>query len=1208
MPQIIGKILDSAGEAISCELEVKLNDLLVFTAASVNQLRVPYAHIFNVPQGDLSIELTESATQRATYSFHLYLPQPSTLYYKLDGSPYTGPTHEENGISYTGSAPSSGRQQLFKEVLDGQETLTRFDAIVPIATTVQFANLVGQSIVSRRYVDRGYYREILASLPGTGESINDNIYPTRAEISALSSSLLGLQNRITALETVGGSGDITKPLLTLVTINSAAPARIVLQYSKALNVNFAPAPAAYSVPTKTVTAVSISGSQVRVDLSSGFSPGGSGSISYTQPASNPIQDAAGNKADTFSAYPFTATVDAPPVLSPISSQSRSADGSLFSLTPTNTGGTSGVTFSATGLPSGFSISSSTGQITGVLSSAVTATIAVTATNSGGASTQSFTLTVSVAPAGTLVAYPTEISNGWSTLGIAIYKDAGGNYFSNAVPDSYQTTSGTVAYSSPTALSTGAGTQADPRRLTELLATSSVGVIYLEPGEYNEKWASPASRNLSVVCPNGKAYINRFDLGVTWAGQGNNVWLAQGQTAACGMVQDFSVLDSYGNPKKMELRLSQAEVQANANSFFLGSSGNAVYVRTFDDRPPDSNIRLTKTGANGQATVNNVTMYFKNLVFNSGTDAFLVSGNASGKVIFNACIFRFGQGNSLSTVNATQHYLFGCKAFYSRKDGFNYHVNSGVGRTYEENCEARFNGDWINELNAPKNNGSTIHDGGIAVRVNVISRQNKNRNFHDVSPQTLSYNVGCVAGQSLTPVTDDASASFSFGLFDEVSTGAKAWYVGCVSVGEVKHDLQVHPGTTVTLISTTFNSILNQGTLIGAADTTPPALSGVSILASAPGRIILQYSEPLSVADVPSITAFSVPSKSISAVSISGAQAFVDVTVPIAAGESGTITYTAPANNSFRDAAGNIASSFSAQSFSLPITDTQPPVLSGVSVSSNNLSRIILQYGEALKASTVPATSAFTVPSKTVSAVSISGAQVFVDLAAPYAGGETSSISYAAPGSNPLQDAAGNISSSFSAQSFAVPIAGTVTTDFRAAGLTALPAGWTGREIVPTFNTTTGVTLTRSPTTPEQDGRCNMTGPIWTQERPLIFTYYGHTLRGAVGVTADAFNWVARANNAAGSSTPDTAGAGRTGIFKGGDNPLANGFTLATTDLVRTTITKESSDIRVVVEKNTGGGYVLAGQALLTGAAATLANRYIFVDSKGTDMKVQKIEY
>ncbi len=293
-------------------------------------------------------------------------------------------------------------------------------------------------------------------------------------------------------------------------------------------------------------------------------------------------------------------------------------------------------------------------------------------------------------------------------------------------------------------------------------------------------------------------------------------------------------------------------------------------------------------------------------------------------------------------------------------------------------------------------------------------------MHDVSPNTLAYNVGCMAGQSLTSGSTEESSAFSFELFDETSTNAKAWYVGCSSAGGVKYDLQVYPGATVTLIDSVFASVLIRDVLIGESDVTAPLLTGVSISAQQPNRIVVQYNETLSISNLPAISAFNISTKTISAVSISGTQVYVDVSTPFSGGQTDTISYTQPASNALQDAAGNKSVSFSTQSFSLPVTDTTAPLLTGVSVLSSDFARIILQYNESLSTASVPPTSAFTVPTKTISAVSISGDKVLVDVSAAYSDSESSSISYTQSVSNALQDAAGNKSASFSGQAFTTP--------------------------------------------------------------------------------------------------------------------------------------------------------------------------------------------
>lgn len=209
MPQIIGKILDSAGLPVTCQIAVQLSDVLTFSAQPKNELRTTKAKTFDIPEGDLDIELLESASQRTTYDFHIFIPIETVLYFEQDGTAYTGPTHEESGLYYSGASSSAGRRELYREVTVGQETISRFKAIVPIAQVIQFASLVGQGVVAARFVDRSYYREILASLPGTSPAINENAYPTRPELAALQSTIAALQTRITKLETdgvVGGGG------------------------------------------------------------------------------------------------------------------------------------------------------------------------------------------------------------------------------------------------------------------------------------------------------------------------------------------------------------------------------------------------------------------------------------------------------------------------------------------------------------------------------------------------------------------------------------------------------------------------------------------------------------------------------------------------------------------------------------------------------------------------------------------------------------------------------------------------------------------------------------------------------------------------------------------------------------------------------------------------------------------------------------------
>ena len=90
------------------------------------------------------------------------------------------------------------------------------------------------------------------------------------------------------------------------------------------------------------------------------------------------------------------------------------------------------------------------------------------------------------------------------------------------------------------------------------------------------------------------------------------------------------------------------------------------------------------------------------------------------------------------------------------------------------------------------------------------------------------------------------------------------------------------------------------------------------------------------------------------------------------------------------------------------SDTLPPVLSTTTV---NGTALVLTYDEALDDTSVPAASAYGVTvagsDRTVASVSISGAAVTLTLASAVTAGETVTVSYTVPGTNPVQDAAGN---------------------------------------------------------------------------------------------------------------------------------------------------------------------------------------------------------
>jgi uncharacterized repeat protein (TIGR02059 family) len=98
------------------------------------------------------------------------------------------------------------------------------------------------------------------------------------------------------------------------------------------------------------------------------------------------------------------------------------------------------------------------------------------------------------------------------------------------------------------------------------------------------------------------------------------------------------------------------------------------------------------------------------------------------------------------------------------------------------------------------------------------------------------------------------------------------------------------------------------------------------------------------------------------------------------------------------------------------SDVTPPTLSGTVVSGATLA---LTYAEALKTSALPAVSAYTVlvdgTASPVATVTATGSMVVLTLQSPVTDGQTVVVSYAVPGTNPLQDLPGNLAEALSGQ-------------------------------------------------------------------------------------------------------------------------------------------------------------------------------------------------
>ena len=133
---------------------------------------------------------------------------------------------------------------------------------------------------------------------------------------------------------------------------------------------------------------------------------------------------------------------------------------------------------------------------------------------------------------------------------------------------------------------------------------------------------------------------------------------------------------------------------------------------------------------------------------------------------------------------------------------------------------------------------------------------------------------------------------------------------------------------------------------------------------------------------------------------------VEITLTTALLSTDTNITVELAADAVTDVPGNGIDAVSATTVSL--VDTTAPTF--VSAGTNDTDEVVLTYSEALN-TTQPATSAFTVEvggnNRGVDTVAISGSAVTLTLASAFRPGDTLTVAYSKPGTNPIQDASNN---------------------------------------------------------------------------------------------------------------------------------------------------------------------------------------------------------
>ena len=281
--------------------------------------------------------------------------------------------------------------------------------------------------------------------------------------------------------------------------------------------------------------------------------------------------------------------------------------------------------------------------------------------------------------------------------------------------------------------------------------------------------------------------------------------------SCARVVDLQHHNIYGDSLEYEKKETVADVVTSPGSWTL--IDGVLYVHCIDGREPDRNVLLLILSNNLYAE-GNPTLYLEGLTVIGGYSPLKVSNTAQGanpKAYAKNCVFLYSESvnNDVVMLQGTELSIFqNCRAMYGMKDGFNYHAqNATVPKAIELNCVGAMCG------NADDSNdqGSTIHDGGSAIRVNCVYFRNIGSNVADEASE--SWNVGCVVYEPLAPNSGQRGNFYAL-------SGTKMWIDSCRCFGNPHYNVlsATDDTTEVHLRNNTFDNADKSVSVYGVTPT------------------------------------------------------------------------------------------------------------------------------------------------------------------------------------------------------------------------------------------------------------------------------------------------------------------------------------------------------------------------------------------------------
>ena len=239
---------------------------------------------------------------------------------------------------------------------------------------------------------------------------------------------------------------------------------------------------------------------------------------------------------------------------------------------------------------------------------------------------------------------------------------------------------------------------------------------------------------------------------------------------------------------------------NAGTYFVDTY-NRLNLHLFGGNDPLGNVAVVKGNQNiigldgSQASCK---WYLEGLTVVGGKSCIYAIDSESyltQTLIGVDCKTYYAQTNNNIFMRGVNALFQRCLAAGAYLDGISYHEPStrdgDVANGFEVDCIAHDNGsrDTGSHPDGVSNNGSTIHDGGKIVRINGLYYNNNGGNVADASPNTESYNYGCIAFDSKAPYDTKNETSADFW-----SNRAVLYLYGCRSLGDSQYSLRTDAGT------------------------------------------------------------------------------------------------------------------------------------------------------------------------------------------------------------------------------------------------------------------------------------------------------------------------------------------------------------------------------------------------------------------------------